>query len=620
MHFLARMQSNPALDPWTSNPYAAPPFDSVTPQHILPALRKCIEEATAAISEICSNVDEPTFANTAIPYETDCRLEKFRQVRSFFISIVNTVEAFVSEKAPGHQLLQDFDQHDCQSVILGRFCKVPTQDLAAEDARLVHFLIEGFISRGTASKDDPSSQNEAASVLKGELTSLRSAYTQTVKDHMAVPTEFELHNPSNVDAELLAAYAVPAPDTPADAPVTDDDQKANSDDVCRYRVPNYPDVVDRLLSHCSVRSVRERLWTNFRNRGKPVNYSVARSILITRSKISSIMRFPNHALFKMRHSMVSDPEEILRLYKSLLEPAKRAFQSELSQLLAASACDGITEPRDFMQWDYKYYSEKMRKGDTSLVSLEEMPMFKLSEVMSGITWLVQELYGVAMSPAHDAPVYHSDAHPYCLRASSQSLLGLLYVDVWARAGKAPGNWTQQITRPSSFSGVRPVVSLNCNFKRLFADREGMNFDHVKLVLHEFGHSLHCLLSDVKYASLSGMATPDDHVELPSTLHEKFLHDPRFLSRITTSALPTGICSKLMANDCKSIGYTVLRSVSSSILDLSLHTLPLHALESLDVDDFERKLYAEMGMPPQIPYLYESSAFDHIFRFDYRYYM
>ena len=76
----------------------------------------------------------------------------------------------------------------------------------------------------------------------------------------------------------------------------------------------------------------------------------------------------------------------------------------------------------------------------------------------------------------------------------------------------------------------------------------------------------------------------------------------------------------MANDCKSIGYTVLRSISSSILDLRLHTLPLNVLETLDVEEFERNLYTELGMPPQVPYIYESSAFDHIFRFDYRYYM
>ena len=612
------MESNPILASWTGQ-YGAPPFESVTPQHMLPALRRCIEDATAAIIEICSNLEEPTFGNTAFPYETDFRLEKFRQVRSFFISVVNTIEAFVLEKAPGHQLLQEFDQHECQMIILERFSKVPTQKLSAEDARLVRVLIEGFISRGTTPKDDPLSHSETAGLLKTELASLRSTYVQVIKDHMAVPTDFVLHDPSISDAQLLSAYAANGSRSSQDS--CPDGPENESKKSYRYRVPNYPDVVDRVLAYCSVRSVRQSVWTNFRNRGKPANYNTAQRILAARSKISNIMGFKDHASFKMRQSMVSDASEVLSLFHTLLPPAKRAFHSELSQLLEVSACDGIVDARDFMQWDYKYYSEKLRQIDSSLVSFEELPTFQLSEVMSGLVWLVQELYGVIMSPAPDAPLYHHEALPYSLKKSSNNLLGLVYIDVFTRPGKAPGNWTQQITRPCSFTGRRPVVSLNCNFKRLFVDQpERLTFDHVKLLLHEFGHCLHCLYSDVKYASLSGMTTPDDHVELPSTLHEKFLHDPRFFSRITTSPLPAGVCNKLIANDCKSIGYTLLRTISSSILDLRLHTLPLHEVETLDIEAFERNLYAELEMPPQLPYLYECSAFDHIFRFDYRYYM
>ena len=614
------MQANPILGSWSGNCYGAPPYQAITPQHFLPALQECIDAAIAEIDEICSNsAEEPTLANTVIPFETGIRLEKFRQVRSLFLSVVNTVEAFVSEKAPGHILLEKFDHHVCQSKFFGRLSKVPTEDLAAEDARLVRGLIEGFIAKGTTLNDDPLLQHEPAiNLLKTELSSHRSAYAQVIKDYTSASTELVLSHPSTSDAQLLSAYAVKAPESLSEAGARGDEFVA--DHSCRYLVPNYPDVVERLLAQCSVRTVRERVWTSFRDRGKPSNYKTAREILIVRSKISSMMGFQNHAQFKMRSSMVPDPAEVIRLYSTLLQPAKQAFQSELDQLMELSKLDGISDSRDFKHWDYKYYSEKLRKGDKSLISVEELPTFKLSEVINGLVWLVQELYGIAMSPAFDAPKYHDDVLPYSLKRSPDSLLGLVYVDVWSRPGKATGNWTHQIVRPSSFSGGRPVVSLNCNFKRLFADPESLNFDHVKLVLHEFGHCLHCLHSDVKYASLSGMCTPDDHVELPSCLHEKFLQDPRFLSQITTSPLPAGICSKLVANDCKSIGFTLLRNISSSILDLRLHTLPLDVLETLDVEAFEKDLYAELGMPPQVSFLYESSAFDHIFRFDYRYYM
>jgi peptidyl-dipeptidase Dcp len=315
--------------------------------------------------------------------------------------------------------------------------------------------------------------------------------------------------------------------------------------------------------------------------------------------------------------MVNDPEEVIRLFRILLHAAKQVFQTELTQLLALSRSDGVS---DFMQWDYRYYSEKLRRSDASLVSSEELPTFRLPAVVNGLVWLSEELYGITMSSASDAPRYHADAVPYSLHRNG-SLLGLMYVDVWTRAGKAAGNWTIQMIGPSSVSGSRPVVSLNCNFGRLFPDDpERLNLDHVKLIMHEFGHCLHCLLSDVKYTSMSGMSTPDDHVELPSILHEKFLHDPKFLSRITASPLPFGICNRLLASENKSVGYTLLRNISSSILDLRLHMLSSKELETLDIEHFEEELYEELQMPPEVPFIYVSSAFDHSFRFDYRYYM
>ena len=60
--------------------------------------------------------------------------------------------------------------------------------------------------------------------------------------------------------------------------------------------------------------------------------------------------------------------------------------------------------------------------------------------------------------------------------------------------------------------------------------------------------------------------------------------------------------------------------TSSILDLRLHMLSLEQLEKLNIERFEEELYKELQMPPEVPFIYVSSAFDHSFRFDYRYYM
>lgn len=596
--------ANPILGPWNANPYGAPPFQSITREHLLPALQACIAGAIAAIQDICVSPEEPTFANTVIPYETGERLNEFRRVKSLYEYLMSTAAVFRSDKVEGDRFLLEYHTHACQCTLLHRLGKVPTQHLAAEDARLVRVLIQLVITNGATQRDDHSA---AKSALLTELKVLVGAYSKHVKDDMAVETELLLRDPlSDSDAQLLSVYLQP--------------QQASDDaSVRRYRVPNSPDVVERLLAQCSVREVRERVWTNFRNRGKPANYQTAREILIIKSQLSKIMGIPgcqNYAEYNMRNSMISDPKKVIEMYKTFVEPSKKVFQKEMEQMLAGPAQhDGICTPEDFKHWDYKYYSNALRALDDSKISSAQLPMFKFSEVMLGLCWLAQELYGVTMSLAPDAPKIDDGVVAYSLKSPAEELIGILYVDVWAREGKQPGNWSHQIF------GSKPVVSLNCNFKRLFADPEGLNYDQIKsCLLHEFGHCLHCLFSDVKYLSVSGMTTPDDHVELPSGLHEKFLSDPRFLSKLTTATLPEGVCSRMIANDNSSIGYVLLRSLSSSILDLRLHTLPLEELQDLNIEKFEEDLHGELGIPPQVPYLFECSSFDHTFRFDYRYYM
>ncbi len=104
---------NPILGPWSGNPYSAPPFECITCQHVLPALKRCIVDSIAAIEEICGLQADPTFANTVIPYETGDILKTFRKVESLFEYLVGTSAAFQSVKKEGANLLREYHMHAC---------------------------------------------------------------------------------------------------------------------------------------------------------------------------------------------------------------------------------------------------------------------------------------------------------------------------------------------------------------------------------------------------------------------------------------------------------------------------------------------------------------------------
>ena len=87
---------------------------------------------------------------------------------------------------------------------------------------------------------------------------------------------------------------------------------------------------------------------------------------------------------------------------------------------------------------------------------------------------------------------------------------------------------------------------------------------VETFLHEFGHALHGLLADTKYASLSGTAVYRDFVELPSQFNENYLTRKEFLDGFakhyqTGEPIPQRLVDKIVAtSQFGSIGIKNLR--------------------------------------------------------------
>lgn len=87
-----------------------------------------------------------------------------------------------------------------------------------------------------------------------------------------------------------------------------------------------------------------------------------------------------------------------------------------------------------------------------------------------------------------------------------------------------GQWKEENGKDS-----RPHVTIVMNFSRPTSDTPALlTYDEVETFLHEFGHALHGLLSDVTYASLSGTNVYRDFVELPSQFNENYLSEKEFL--------------------------------------------------------------------------------------------
>ena len=126
----------------------------------------------------------------------------------------------------------------------------------------------------------------------------------------------------------------------------------------------------------------------------------------------------------------------------------------------------------------------------------------------------------------------------------------------------------------------PVAHLVCNFAPpMGATPALLTHDDVVTLFHEFGHTLHHLLTTINYPSISGInGVPWDAVELPSQFMENFAWSPEVVSRLSGHVesgepLPTELLHKLEASRVFQSGMQLVRQLEFSLFDWYLHSEP-----------------------------------------------
>ena len=129
-------------------------------------------------------------------------------------------------------------------------------------------------------------------------------------------------------------------------------------------------------------------------------------------------------------------------------------------------------------------------------------------------------------------MYHPDVKAFEVFDEDGSFLAVFYADFFPRDGKQGGAWMtqfqgQHITREGE--NIRPHVSVVMNFTKPTSDKPALlTLSEVETFLHEFGHSLHGMLANTRFESLSGTNVWWDFVEMPSQFMENYATEKEFL--------------------------------------------------------------------------------------------
>jgi peptidyl-dipeptidase Dcp len=374
------------------------------------------------------------------------------------------------------------------------------------------------------------------------------------------------------------------------------------------------------LQYSSNRKLRKEIWEAYKNRcnngNEFDNNTYAVRIAAMRAEKAKLLGYPTFAHYVLEESMAKSPEKVLDFLNQLWEPAIAKAKIEEAEIKQMMVAEGIND--DVQPYDWRYYSEKIRKEKFDLDEQELRPYFSLEAVTNGVFLVCEKLYGLKFKELKNVPSYHSEATVWEVQEKDGTHLGVLYMDFYPRASKRGGAWMTSYRPQKTVNGKRiaPVISIVCNFSKPTENAPALfTFDEVTTYFHEFGHALHGLLSNVSYKSLAGTSVPRDFVELPSQVMENWAADPEVLKMYakhykTGQTIPDALIKKLENSGTYGQGFATVEYLASAFLDMDFHNSDGRISGS--ANQFEMDAMKRLGLIKSIIPRHRANYFSHVF--------
>ena len=225
--------------------------------------------------------------------------------------------------------------------------------------------------------------------------------------------------------------------------------------------------INPFLQYSPNREMRKILFDGYAMRGdndnENDNKAIISSMVSLRAERSALMGYDSHAGFILSDSMAENPENVYGLLDQVWKPALARSKEERADMQALMQADGIDDR--LRGWDWRYYTEKVRKTKYDLDDDALRPYFEVNAVRDGVFALATALWGLQFEERADLPRWHRDQQVFEVKEADGSHLSILYLDYYARESKRGGAWMNaHYVQQSNVDGfVTPIVTNNFNF-------------------------------------------------------------------------------------------------------------------------------------------------------------
>lgn len=591
-------------------------FYRLTPDQFDVAVKDAIDAYKKVVTKVKANTNH-SWENSIQPLEEAAeQLDRIWSLLEHENAVSNTPEIRVVYEnllAPLTNLHTDLLQDAALYAVYQNISASPEfKKLSVSQQAIISHSLRDFKHAGV---DLPETSRKQYKDLYERLTALENEYANNILD----ATEGWSYHVTTAQKELLEGL----PEHVIEEAKAQAKKEDKTGWVLKLDQPTYYTI----MSHAQNRQLREEFYVAYNTRasdqgptaGQWDNTPKIAEILQIRQQIAQLIGHSNFAEYSLVPKMARSTDEVKKFLNDLVVKVKPQAKKEYEHLKQFAKQQGFAQEME--AWDIAYYSEMLRKQNYDISEEELRVFFPEPRVLSGMFKLCKQIFGLAIEEETDFAKWHDSIRMFRVIDNNNQLRGHFYIDLYTREGKRGGAWMAECLSRIRFASnllQTPVAYLNCNFAKPAENKPGLlTHDEVVILFHEFGHTLHHILTQIDYYSVSGLnGVAWDAVELPSQFMENWAWEWEVIQDVseninTGEHMPRALFDRLLASKNFNSGMFLIRQLEFSIFDFLIHE-KVGKGDNRTAHEILQEVRKEVGVVPAPALNRFENSFGHIF--------
>lgn len=329
-----------------------------------------------------------------------------------------------------------------------------------------------------------------------------------------------------------------------------------------------------VLSYCSNRTTRKKLYNFVQTVGKRKNLERLQQAIVLRQEMAHILGYETYEAYALELELVNTPKALDTFLKDFDKAIYTSAKNDWRKIEDEAKLQNI---KKIEAWDTTYLGKLVEERRAQIKSEVLSEHLEYEHVLTTLFDLIKNIFGIEVKQvAQDVQFFEPQVRLYkWTNEKSHKILGYSVLDLFPRTGKYGHfcvSWCDLNARDSRYNSRVLVANFQVMEK---GGKRLLSFGDVSSLLHEMGHMLHSMVDASPYIATSKWSVSRDFVEIPSQFMECFWEEDQFVKQFlkhynTGKSLPPTQRKLIAEKNTSFLARSFARTYDLVSIDRELH--------------------------------------------------